>query len=113
MAVIIINLEQGMPTVQVALTKLNQALRTAKATGISTIKFIHGYGSSGQGGVIRQQVLLELEKHRRKGMVKLVVPGEEFSPFFDNARRAIDLYPDLTRDRDYARTNHGITIVIV
>ena len=113
MAITIINLEQGMPTVPAALARLNQGLRTAKATGISTIKFIHGYGSSGQGGAIRKQVLLELEKHRRNGMVKLVVPGEEFSPFFDNARRAIDLHPDLCRDQDYARTNHGITIVIV
>lgn len=113
MTVTIVNLEQGMPTVEVAKSRLNQALRTARATGRPVLKLIHGYGSSGRGGAIRQGVLRDLEQKRRQGQIRLVVPGDEFSPFYDNARQAVDLYPELRKDRDYTRTNQGITIVVV
>ncbi len=113
MVLTVINLEQGMPTVEAAMARLSQALRTAKATGRPVLKVIHGYGSSGKGGSIRQAVHRDLESRRLRGQVRLVIPGEEFSPFGDSARKAIDLYPDLRRDRDYARTNQGVTIVVV
>ena len=41
------------------------------------------------------------------------IPGDEFSPFYENARQAVYKYPELTKDRDYTRTNQGITIVVL
>ena len=108
-----VNLERGMPTTAGALSQMNQALRTARATGGRVIKFIHGYGSSGQGGAIRTAVLRELAECQRQGRIKLYIAGDRFSPFYEEARRAIDLCPELAKDRDYTRTNQGITIVLL
>ena len=104
----VINLEAGMPTVATAKNLLSQSLRTAKANGTHLVKLIHGYGSTGKGGAIRSAVRRELQ-----GQVRLWIPGEDFSPFSEDTRQAVGRYPELAKDQDYARTNHGITIVVL
>ena len=58
----VVNLEAGMPTVDVARTHLNMALRSAKANRVKVLKLIHGYGSSGRGGAIWGDVVAELAR---------------------------------------------------
>ena len=113
MSVVKINLESGMPTVETAKMKMSQALRSAKANRTQAVKLIHGYGSSGRGGAIKEEVRRQLASMKRSGAIKEFVKGEEFSPFEGCARHALDLCPELSRDRDYSRCNHGITIVIL
>ena len=69
--------------------------------------------STGKGGAIRTAVRRDLEERRRQGQIRLFVPGDEFSPFYEDARQAVYLFPELAKDRDYARTNQGITIVVL
>lgn len=109
----VVNLEAGMPTVATAKSLMSQSLRTARATGSRVVKLIHGYGSSGKGGAIRAAVRRELEERRRQGQITAYIPGEDFSPFNADARQAVARCPELARDRDYTRTNHGITIVVL
>lgn len=109
----VVNLEAGMPTVATAKSLMSQSLRTARATGTHVVKLIHGYGSSGKGGAIRSAVRRELEDRRRQGQIVAYIPGEDFSPFNADARQAVTRYPELARDRDYTRTNHGVTIVVL
>ncbi|MEM1485925.1 hypothetical protein V6615_13785 [Oscillospiraceae bacterium PP1C4] len=113
MSVLTINLETGMPTVETAKQRMNQGLRSARSQRIVAVKFIHGYGSNGRGGAIKAEIHRQLGALKRSGSIKEVVKGEEFSPFEPNARHAIDLCPELMRDRDYSRCNHGITVVIL
>ena len=107
-----VNLELGKPTVEQAVVKLNQALFSAKASGTKIIKLIHGYGSSGKGGAIRQGILRELENKKAEGIIKEYVPGDAFSPFSPAGRKALAAMPELSRDRDYSRGNLGITLVL-
>ena len=109
----VVNLEQGMPTVEQAIIRMDQAIRSAASKRCKALKLIHGYGSSGRGGAIRHEVQSSLARHRRAGRIKIFVPGESFSPFCEDARAAIDACPSLITDRDYTRSNHGITIVII
>lgn len=111
--ILTVNLETGMPTVDTAKTRMNAALRSAKAQHMTALKLIHGYGSSGKGGRIRTSVRRELAIMKQAGKIKEVVPGEEFSPFEEHARRALVMCPELSRDRDYTRCNQGITVVIL
>ncbi|MFA9379694.1 MAG: Smr/MutS family protein [Acetanaerobacterium sp.] len=113
MKITVINLEQGMPYVDEAIRRMNAGLRTARADGTRTVKLIHGYGSSGTGGRIRTAVERELAEKKRRGEIKEFVRGEEFTPFSDSCRKALDLVPDLQSDRDYLRCNQGITIVVL
>lgn len=111
--ILTVNLETGMPTVETAKSRMSAALRTAKAQRMTVLKLIHGYGSTGKGGRIRTGVRRELAALKQSGKIKEFVPGEEFSPFDERARRALVACPQLSRDRDYTRCNQGITVVIL
>lgn len=109
----IVNLEQGMPTVEMARNRLNNALQTARMQGDKAIKIIHGYGSSGKGGAIKADVHKNLAQKLRSGAIKSYVKGEDFSPFSEVSRQITAKCPDLTKDKDYSRGNDGITIVLL
>lgn len=111
--VYLVNLEQNMPNVEQARIRLEQALRSARAKRYKIVKLIHGYGSSGKGGAIRRDVQTVLSTHQQTGKIRAFIPGEEFSPFYANARMAVEQCPALLRDRDYTASNHGITIVLL
>ena len=113
MPLTILNLEQGMPTVETARMRLEQGIRTARARRCAVIKLIHGYGSSGKGGAIKRDVRQVLTRKLAAKEIRGFVMGEDFSPFSAVAREIIDKCPELRDDRDYARGNHGITIVLV
>ena len=112
MALSVINLEAGMPVVEVARSRLNQGLQSARMRGEKAVKIIHGYGSSGRGGKIKRDTHAVLAQKKEAGLIRDFVPGEEFSPFYEKARRAAAALPSLTRDDDYSRENDGITIVL-
>lgn len=111
--IIIINLEQGMPTVDQASHRLVGELIRARAQGAKVVKIIHGYGSSGVGGKLKIGIRAELAERKRRGQIKEAVPGENWSIFDEGARRVLDAHPDLNRDRDFERGNAGITIVLL
>jgi len=108
-----VNLEQGYPAVDTAMKYLEQAVTRAKAYGYPALKLIHGYGSSGGGGKIKTAVQKELNRYKNKGKIREFAAGENFSPFDSATQRIIALYPDITRDNDYLKTNQGITIVLM
>ena len=58
----LINLEEGRPTVNVGLLRLDRALVSARAEGVPLLKVIHGYGSSGVGGRLREEVWKAMER---------------------------------------------------
>lgn len=106
-----VNLEQGRPTAKMAVGNMNMELRRAKASRVSVVKLIHGWGSSGVGGTIKVEVHKELRKKQREGFIKGFVKGEDFTPFSENARVILQAYPHVSKDKDYSRNNAGITIV--
>lgn len=107
-----INLERNFPTSSEAMLRLSQELRLARCSRTQVLKVIHGYGSTGKGGVIKAAALKLLEERRRAGQLRHYVRGEDFTPFTDAGRQAVELCPELRRDLDYGRQNDGVTIVI-
>ncbi|KUK88837.1 MAG: hypothetical protein XE04_1932 [Marinimicrobia bacterium 46_43] len=53
-----------MPTVEEAMIRLERELNFAKSAGVLLIRIIHGYGSSGVGGDIRNACLRFLKKEK-------------------------------------------------
>lgn len=108
-----INLERGMPSLEFAKIQLRQSLTAARANRVAVLKLIHGYGSTGRGGVICTEVRCTMRELQQKGELIAYIPGEEFSPFEETTQKMLLRYPELSRDSDYLKTNHGITIVIL
>ena len=108
-----INLEQGMPTVEDARKKLLEALQAAQRDHVRALKVIHGYGSSGTGGRLRDGVRKSLSLRRKEGKVLHVCPGENWGPLDETARKMLEACMQLKGDKDYGRGNYGVTIVLL
>lgn len=108
-----INIKSDLPTVDDAIKRITFNIRNAGALGISAIKFVHGYGSTGKGGAIRIEARKYLESQKKRRLIRDYIPGEDFSIFNEATRNAFLLCDGLRRDSDIERHNNGITIVIL
>jgi hypothetical protein len=109
----ILNIEAGLPTVEQARQILISELTQAKRSGLSAVKVIHGYGSTGKGGALRGALRNSLLRRKKEGLVTRVIFGEKWSVFEDDARYAIERCLELRSDRDLNRSNEGITIALL
>lgn len=109
----VINIEEGRPTADVAINRLKSELVRAKTQNVKVVKLIHGYGSSGVGGILKTVVRRELERMKKRGVIKLYVPGEKFEIFNADAIKILDSSKSVKNDRDLGRYNNGITMVLL
>ncbi len=110
---LIINLEDGRPTRNEALLRLEFELRKARQARADAVKIIHGYGSSGVGGVLRFAVWNELRQRKEQAEIRAFCPGEEWRISNEAAWEMLKLCPELKRDVDLGRGNKGITVVLL
>ena len=108
-----INIKSDLPTVDNAIRRITYNIKTASALGVSAIKIIHGYGSSGKGGAIRTEARKYLDRQMSRSSIKYYIKGEDFSIFDEATRNAFAVCDALRRDSDIERHNNGITIVIL
>jgi len=106
-----INLELGRPTVEEARKRLRVELDRARREGVTLLKIIHGWGSSGVGGRLGPAIRKSLHLRRKEGHVRLVVIGERFSGDTLEGRELAQRHPSIRADVDFNRANPGITIV--
>ena len=106
-----INLKEGMPRVEEALGAMERALTRARAERVQVIKFIHGYGSSGQGGEIRIAVQKRLRELESAGAIRACIFGEDWSTSHAGTWGLLKLHPEWKRDAHLGKNNLGITIV--
>jgi hypothetical protein len=107
----VINLEEGLPTVEQARQKMLRELEVARRSGHKGVKFIHGYGSSGVGGELRIAIGSTLQQMKQRGEVSAVVFGEDWAVNDSDTWARIKRYPALKQDRDLGRKKRGITVV--
>src|SRR2546423_14075297 len=85
-AIRLVDLEDGMPTVEQARLRMQYELQHARQDGYIAVKLIHGYGSSGVGGALRVELQKELRKAVRDGAVRAFVAGGGWVSFQENDR---------------------------
>jgi hypothetical protein len=108
-----INLEDGYPTVNVGLLRMERALTDARASRVQVLKLIHGYGSSGVGGRLREEIWKVLDRYKRNGMIVEFIPGEDFRLSNESTWELVKRDKSLKQDCDLGRGNRGITVVIL
>lgn len=106
-----VNLEKGMPTVEQALGRLRYEIPFAAREGCRVLVLIHGYGSSGRGGAIKQEVHRQLGLMLDNRQINDFLPGEECDMRFGHGRQMVRRFPFLKKYLQ--KTNPGISIVIV
>lgn len=106
-----IDLKKGMPFVDEALATLSLELDLARSQGVKVLRIIHGYGSSGTGGKIKQAVIQELTSLSRARKVRTYVVGDRYSEDTNQGRDLLSRFPDLRSTLVSDRHNPGITFV--
>ena len=71
-----VNIKEDLPTVEVALSRVRENISKCST---KALKIIHGYGSSGRGGVIKEELHYLLSKMAARSEISGWIPGEEFS----------------------------------
>ena len=111
--IVTLNLEDGMPVVSEAVDRMHMGLQEMRVSRAGAVKLIHGYGSTGHGGKICSAVRQELASMKRRKLIRDYISGEDFGPMDDASRKLAERNREITRDPDYGRINHGITIVVL
>ena len=94
-----------------ALRRLDVELVAARSKGAKLVRVIHGYGSGGSGGKIKDAARKRLRQLERKGQIKGLVTGEEYSEASERGRVLLKAYPTLKNSVRPDARNRGITFV--
>lgn len=109
----VVNLEEGMPTVEQARLRMQYELHAARKEGFTAVKLIHGYGSSGVGGALRIELQKDLSKAVKGGLIRDFIAGEDWTISDPNAWELLKRFPEWKKDTDLGKRNHGISIVML
>jgi hypothetical protein len=102
-----------MPQVAEALQRLHRELAFARQQNETTLKIIHGYGSSGAGGDIRIAIQKRVHELAAENKIRACIFGEDWSKSHDESWKLLQSQPALKSDHDLGRRNRGITIVLL
>lgn len=105
------NLEAGLPSAEQALERLERTLREARSCGAKVVRLIHGYGSTGRGGKIRDAVRRELGRMLARGEVSSVAHGENYSSTTNAGRDLLARFKELKNTERSDSSNPGLTII--
>lgn len=109
----VVNLERGYPTVKEAIKKLDLALYNASMEKVKVMRIIHGYGSRGRGGKIKEAVTKYLQSQVKRDGISGFINGECWTIFSEKTREFLETCDFLKRDQFLDLYNRGITYVLL
>ena len=109
----LIDIKKDFPPVDIAIYELEKEIKLSKLEGVKVLKVIHGYGSSGKGGLIKKAVRQFLKDAKRNKIITDYVAGEGWSSYKVLPLNLLEDAPELLLNLDNESFNLGITIVIL
>jgi hypothetical protein len=106
-----VNIEAGMPSVEDGLARLEGDLLRAKQSGVRVVRVIHGWGSTGTGGALRDACRAFLKRKLAVRQIAKVIHGEDYSRTTNAGRDLMNRCPELRGSERSDSQNPGITFV--
>lgn len=106
-----VNLKKGMPPVRDALLRMHSEIANARLHGERVLLFIHGYGSSGTGGLIKQEVRRQLHYLLENQEIHDFIPGEDCHRRSKHFRQLVKRFPEL--GKLVKNPNPGIIVAVI
>ena len=106
-----INIKDGMPLVEQGLAQLETELTRAMQSRVGVVRVIHGYGSTGKGGALKDACRAYLSRMLKAGKISSFLPGEEYAMATNAGRNLMKRFPDLRGSERSDNRNPGITFV--
>ena len=113
MRVLYIDVKSEMQTCLMAVAQLEIEIDACKLGGFNALKVIHGYGSHGVGGAIKQEIHKRLKQMKSQGKIKEYIPCEKWTQNNPKRKMAIECCDELLADSDLRMLNSGVTIVLM
>lgn len=110
---IVVNLKEDMPPVDIAICNMELEIELGKVSGVKAIKFVHGYGSSGQGGAICKAVRERLMSLKKQRIIKDYIFGEDWNLENPKCFKIITSLKSGYDGQDLNNANAGMTIVVL
>lgn len=110
---VVINLEKGMPFAQEARNKLEADITKYSSLGTKVIKIIHGWGSSGTGGAIRDILVKRLRSKKKNGTIKHFYNYGSSVDSIDEFQILMSLCPELSEKFKKDRKNKGVSFIVL
>ncbi len=109
----IVNLELGRPVAEMAIKRLMTEISQARMEKVHVLTFIHGYGSSGKGGVIKEECRKMLDYLKSRREIREYIGGESFTRRSPKVKPLLQKHPELEKDKNLNKGNRGITLVVL
>ena len=105
------NVEASYPALEEARRLVIDEIKAARRRGAKVLKIIHGYGSSGTGGVLCTGLRKSFRLRKKEGVIKDFLAGEDFTIFNHITLSLLEAMPELRGDPDLNATNEGVTVL--
>lgn len=109
----VINVKSDSPTIDYALYLIDQEIKCCKATGTKAIVVIHGYGSHGKGGVIKDAIRRYLPDLKKKHIIEDFLGGEHWGDYNETKSHMCRICPDLILHENLSSLNSGVTVILL
>ncbi len=107
----VINLKEIVLSRDDVRAQLEIVIESAKASGVTAIKLMHGYGSSFRGGVILNELNKLLPTMLRSKQITHYFFGSAWTINNADCQKFIISHPDCLGDEDLGKSNPGITVI--
>ena len=108
-----VNIKKDNPNADYAMYLLDEEIKYSKAIGNRVILVIHGYGSHGQGGVIKQTIKEYLPELKKKGKIVDFVLGENWGDTNEVKQKICLISPELLINSNVRNINSGVSVVMI
>ena len=109
----VVNIKKDNPNVDYALFLIDQEIKYSRAVGNRVIVIIHGYGSHGTGGVIKEEVKRYLPQLKKNLVIKEYCHGEMWADTNPVKQAMCKVAPELLLQENLQTLNSGVSVVMI
>lgn len=108
-----INIKEDNPNSDYAMYLLDEEIKYSKAVGNRVIIIIHGYGSHGCGGVIKQKLKEYLPILKKNKIIEDFVFGENWGELNPTKQLICKVCPEAILNENLSGINSGVSVVLL
>ena len=108
-----INIKENNPNADYAIFLIDEEIKYSRAIGNRVVIIIHGYGSHGKGGTIKEYVKSYLPDLKKKGIITDYVFGENWGELNASRKRICEIAPEIILKENLSRLNAGVSVILI
>ena len=108
-----VNIKKDFPNTDYAMFLIDQEIKYCRAVGCKALIIIHGYGSHGQGGAIKESVKQYLPELKKKKIIKDFVFGVNWGDANSSKVNMCQICPELILNENLQGLNSGVSVVLI